>query len=165
MKKLFILRHAKSSWDQPDLADFDRPLNHRGLIAAPFMGELIARKKYLPDVIISSPAKRARQTALLIKEAAGAAADIRYEERIYEASPQALKQIVSELDEDISSVMIVGHNPGIEGFIKYLTGRLEAMPTAALASIKLDLEKWSNLSSESGDLEEVVRPKEAMTSL
>ena len=162
MKKLYILRHAKSSWDQPGLADFDRPLNQRGLITAPFMGELIARKEYLPDLIISSPAKRARQTAILVKESAGAGADIRYDEKIYEASPQALRQIVLELNDEIESVMVVGHNPGMEGFIRYLTGSLEAMPTAALAYLTLNIEKWNELTAGSGILQEVVRPKEEM---
>ncbi len=162
MKKLYILRHAKSSWDQPGLADFDRALNHRGLIAAPFMGELIAIKDYLPDLIISSPAKRARQTAVIVKESSGANAELKFDERIYEASPQELRQIVSELSEEINSAMIVGHNPGIEGFINFLTGNQEPMPTAALASITLNIDKWSDLSADCGELQEIIRPKEEM---
>lgn len=164
MKNLFILRHAKSSWDHPELSDFDRPLNHRGLIAAPFIGEIMAGKHYIPDLIISSPAKRASQTALLVKESSGTNAEIRFDERIYEASPQALRQIVSELTEETGSAMIVGHNPGIEGFIKYLTGKIEPMPTAALASITLNIDKWSDLSNNCGDLQEILRPKEEMRS-
>lgn len=165
MKKLFILRHAKSSWDRPDLADFDRELNHRGLIASPFMGELIARKEYLPDLIISSPAKRARQTAVIVKESSGSNAELRFDERIYEASPQALRQIVSELGEETNSALIVGHNPGIEGFIQFLTGSNEPMPTAAFASITLNIDKWSGLSAGCGDIREILRPKEEMKSI
>ena len=162
MKKLYILRHAKSSWGQPDLADFDRPLNDRGMIAAPFMGEIIAGRSYLPDLIISSPAKRASQTALIVKESSGANSEIKFDERIYEASPQALRQVVSELGDETHSAMIVGHNPGIEGFIKFLTGKIEPMPTAAFASISLTIEKWSDLSADCGDLQEIIRPKEEM---
>ena len=162
MKKLYILRHAKSSWDQSELADFDRALNHRGLVAAPFMGELIARKEYLPDLIISSPAKRARQTAVIVKESSGANAELKFDERIYEASPQALRQIVSELEEETNSVMLVGHNPGIEGFIRFLTGSQEPMPTAAFASITLNIDKWSDLSTDCGHIAEIIRPKEEM---
>ena len=162
MKRLFILRHAKSSWNDPDLADFDRPLNDRGLNAAPFMGEVIARKRYFPDTILSSPAKRAAQTAILVKEAAGANAVITYDERIYEASPQALRQIVSELGEEKESAMIVGHNPGMEGFIKFLTGLLEPMPTTSVAAIDLKIENWNELAAECGTLLEVLRPKEEM---
>ena len=162
MKKLYILRHAKSSWERPDLPDFDRELNHRGLIAAPFMGELIARKEYLPDLIISSPAKRASQTAIIVKESSGSNAELKFDERIYEASLQALRQVVSEVGDETNSAMIVGHNPGIEGFIKYLTGKSEPMPTAALASVTLNISKWSDLFADCGDLQEVIRPKEEM---
>ncbi len=162
MKKLYILRHAKSSWDQPDLADFDRPLNQRGIITAPFMGELIARKRYLADVMISSPAKRSRQTAHLVKESSGYQANLLFDERIYEASPQVLRQILSEIDDKIISAMIVGHNPGIEGFIRYITGDIVQMPTAALASLSIEIDKWSELSAGSGTLQEVIRPKEEM---
>lgn len=162
MKELYILRHAKSSWDDPDLADFDRPLNERGFNTAAFMGEVIARKQFRPDAILSSPAKRAVQTALRVKEAAGINIDVRYDERIYEASPQALRQIVSETDEKKRSIMIVGHNPGAESFIKYLTGRVEPMPTAAIAAITLNIDNWSDLSADCGSLQEIIRPKEEM---
>lgn len=165
MKRLFVLRHAKSSWNDPNLADFDRPLNDRGREAAPFMGEVIARKHFLPDAILSSPAKRAMQTANLVKEAAGANAVISYDERIYEASPQALRQIISELDEDKESAMIVGHNPGMEGFIKFLTGANEPMPTASFAAIDLKIDKWEKLAAGCGDLLEVLRPKDEMKAL
>lgn len=160
MKRLYILRHAKSSWHDPNLADFDRPLNDRGLNTAPFIGEVIARKHYLPDAILSSPARRAMQTAILVKEAAGANALITYDERIYEASPQALRQVVSETGEEKESVMVVGHNPGMEGFIKYLTGNSEPMPTASVAAIDLDIENWNDLAAECGTLLEIIRPKE-----
>ncbi|MEJ7849337.1 MAG: histidine phosphatase family protein [Pyrinomonadaceae bacterium] len=162
MKNLYILRHAKSSWEQPGIADFDRALNHRGLVATPFMGELIARKEYLPDLIISSPAKRAMQTAVIVKESSGSNAELRFDERIYEASPQALRQVVSEVGEETNSAMIVGHNPGIEGFIKYLTDKSEPMPTAAFVSITLNIDRWSDLSADCGDLQEIIRPKEEM---
>ena len=71
MKTLYLLRHAKSSWDDPDLADFDRPLNHRGRTAAPFMGETVSRYGLQPDLVLSSPAVRAKETAALMKKAAG----------------------------------------------------------------------------------------------
>jgi len=162
MKKLFILRHAKSSWNDPGLADFDRPLNDRGLNAAPFMGEVVAKRRFLPDTILSSPAKRAMQTALLVKETAGSNAVVQYDERIYEASPQVLGQVVSEIGEDKQSVMIVGHNPGMEGFIKYLTSSSENMPTAALAVIDLNIEHWKDILPGCGTLQDIIRPKEEM---
>src|SRR5580765_7383009 len=137
MKTLFILRHAKSSWSEPDLADFDRPLNGRGTKAAPFMGKLMADRGYVPSVVLSSPAVRAKNTALLVKDAGGFHAELRFDDGIYEASPQGLRSVTSELDDEYASAMLVGHNPGIEGFIRFLTGTTEPMPTAALAIIDL----------------------------
>lgn len=160
MKTLYVLRHAKSSWDDSDLADFDRPLNDRGKTTAPFMGETMARYDLAPGLIISSPAVRARETAILVKEAAGLHSDIRHDERIYEASPQTLRKVAAAIDDSFESAMLVGHNPGMEGFIRLLTGRLESMPTAALAVIDLDVAAWGEIEPESGTLRRVIRPKD-----
>ncbi len=135
MKTLYLLRHAKSSWTDAGLADFKRPLNERGLMAAALMGELMARNGYHPAVILSSPATRAKMTARLVKESGRLDAEIQFEERIYEASPHDLREVVSEIDDAHASTIIVGHNPGIESFIGYLTGQIEPVPTAALAVI------------------------------
>ncbi|MEP7212587.1 MAG: histidine phosphatase family protein [Acidobacteriota bacterium] len=162
MKRLYLLRHAKSSWSEPDLADFDRPLNSRGLDAAPFMGRYIATKDYLPDLIVSSPARRALETAELVRENTGANIEIQLNDRVYEASPQTLLQIAAAVDDAAGSVMLVGHNPGMEAFVRLLTGRSEAMPTAALAVIDLGIDCWSNIKEGCGTLVEVVRPKEHM---
>jgi phosphohistidine phosphatase len=162
MKTLFLLRHAKSSWDEPELADFDRPLNDRGRAAAPFMGGVMQREGLEPEVIISSPAVRAKTTAALVKESSGSNADILHEERIYEASAQTLRQVASRIDDGFRSAMLVGHNPGMEGFVRYLTGRLEEMPTAALAVIDLDISSWSHIDAGLGSLRAVIRPKDEM---
>ena len=162
MKRLFILRHAKSSWTDIDSADFDRPLNERGLDAAPFMGRYIAEKGHMPDAIVSSPAKRARETAELVKEHSGFEPEIGFDERIYEASPNTLREVVSELPDHADSAMIVGHNPGVEGFIRHLTGQVEPMPTAALAVIELDIDSWGKIDHLSGRVVSVIRPKELM---
>lgn len=162
MKKLYLLRHAKSSWADAALADFDRPLNDRGLDAAPFMGQLMRSRGFTPEVMLSSPAKRARKTAKLVKSAADFSAEITYDERIYEASPQTLRQVVSELIDANESAMLVGHNPGMEGFIRYLSGQIEPMPTAALAVIHLDIDRWAAIDEGCGDLENVFRPKDEM---
>jgi len=162
MKRLFILRHAKSSWTGIDLADFDRPLNERGLQAAPFMGRYIADKGYMPDAIVSSPARRARETAELVKEYSGFEPEIGFDERIYEASPNTLREVASELPDHVDSAMIVGHNPGVEGFIRHLTGQVEPMPTAALAVVELDIDSWGKIDHLSGRVVSVIRPKELM---
>ncbi|HEX8368627.1 MAG TPA: histidine phosphatase family protein [Pyrinomonadaceae bacterium] len=162
MKTLFILRHAKSSWDNPDLADFERPLNERGLQAAPFVGKLMRERRLRVDLILSSPARRAGQTATLVKEAAELAAELRYDERIYEASPTSLLYLLAETEDEFDSVLLVGHNPGLEGLIKILSGGILSMPTAALAEIELNVDFWSKIAAESGRLNFVVRPKDEM---
>ena len=162
MKRLFILRHAKSSWDDSKLSDFERPLNEVGLEAAPFMGRYMAGHGHLPKAIVSSPALRAKETAELIRQNAGISGEIRFDDRIYEASPNTLRQVASELSDEFESAMIVGHNPGIEGFIRHLTGQIEPMPTAALAVIDLDIESWRKIDQLSGKIVTVIRPKAVM---
>ncbi len=156
------MRHAKSSWSEASLADIERPLNERGLRAAPFMGKLMHEKGYEPDVILTSSAVRSRHTAALVKEAGKLRGVLQFEPSIYEASPNGLRQVVSELTKTHKSAMIVGHNPGIEGFIRFLTGTLEPMPTAALAWIELDIDKWSETNDGCGTLQTIVRPKDVM---
>lgn len=160
MKTLFVLRHAKSSWEDTNSADFDRPLNKRGLENAPLVGEMIRKNKYEIDLIISSPAKRAEQTAILVKEAAQIEAAVQFDERIYEASSHRLLHIASEVNDQIKSLMIVGHNPGLESLLKILTGETESMPTAALAVIDLKIDSWSEIHIDCCNLRTVIRPKD-----
>lgn len=160
MKTLFVLRHAKSSWDFPHLSDFERPLNKRGNKTAPFMGELMARKDFSPDVILSSPAHRAKRTSELVHESAGLDAEILFDEKIYASSTHRLLYIISEIDNAHSSAMIVGHNPGFEGIVRVLSGEYQRMPTAALAVIDLDIKNWNEVKQMCGSLREVLRPKE-----
>lgn len=160
MKTLLLLRHAKSSWKDNDAKDFDRPLNQRGLKAAPVIGRLIRKRKLQPDLVISSPAERARQTIQLVLEAAGLKAELRYDERIYEASAARLFEIVSQIDDEAAVVMMVGHNPGFEELVEALTGEPLSLPTAALACIELDIEKWSKVRSGANQLSWLVKPKE-----
>lgn len=160
MKTLLLLRHAKSSWDDRSLRDFDRPLNERGLKAAPLIGELIGRRKLRPQLVISSPAERARQTASLVLRSAGLAEEVRYDSRVYEASMAQLLDIVREIDEKVESAMLVGHNYGIENLLEHLTGEARHMPTAALAQIALDVDGWNASGASAGRLEFFVKPKD-----
>ena len=162
MKRLYLLRHAKSSWDIASLADFDRPLNDRGLKAAPFMGELMASRGMQPALIVSSPARRAMQTAEVVRASSGFDVPLSFDERIYEASLSTLLKVIVQIPADAGSALIVGHNPGMEGIVRYLTGELQPMPTAALASIKLAVDGWAAVGENSGTLEFVIRPKEEM---
>jgi phosphohistidine phosphatase len=162
MKILYVLRHAKSSWDNAEIADFDRPLNDRGESTAPFMGQFMAANGFEPDVIVSSPAVRARETARRVKEAAAMTVEIVYDDRIYEASSRTLQTVAASIDDGFDSAMLVGHNPGMEGFVRLLTGRSEEMPTAALAVIDLDIDRWAEIDSGLGALRTLIRPKDEM---
>lgn len=164
MKRLLLLRHAKSSWDDPRLADFERPLNERGLRAAPLVGRFMRERELRPDLILCSPAERARQTAALVSEAAGLSAPLRYDERIYEATAATLSEVVAQAGESADELLLVGHNPGLEELLQLLTGETRRMSTAALARIQLDLDRWARLRAGAGRLEWHVRPKELVAS-
>jgi phosphohistidine phosphatase len=114
MKTLLILRHAKSSWKDSGISDFERPLNARGKRAADLIGRFMKKKKLRPDLILSSTAARARETIGLVLESARLVVELRYDERLYLASADRLAEIVSQIEDDRSQVMIVGHNPGME---------------------------------------------------
>jgi phosphohistidine phosphatase len=160
MKTLLLLRHAKSSRRDNGVRDFDRPLNQRGLKTAPAVGRLMKKRKLQPDLVLSSPAERARQTTLLVIEAASLKTELRYDERIYEASAARLFELVSQIDDEANMVMLVGHNPGFEELLEVLTGEAHNLPTAALACIELDIEKWNKVKAGGGRLEWLVKPKE-----
>jgi phosphohistidine phosphatase len=160
MKRLLLMRHAKSSWGDASLADFERPLNERGRKAAPLVGRFMRGQKLRPDLILCSPAERARQTAALVAEAAQFAAPLRYDERIYEATPARLAEVVSQAEEAADELLLVGHNPGLEGLLELLAGESRRMPTAALARVALDVEKWNRVREGVGRVELFVRPKD-----
>ncbi len=165
MKTLFLLRHAKSSWADANQTDFDRPLNERGLSAAPLIGRFMRKKKLQPDLVLSSPAARARQTAALVIEAGQFTADLRYDERIYEASAARLLEVVTQIEERASRVLLVGHNTGMEDLVLMLTNETRRMPTAALAQITLNVETWRKARAGIGSLDLFVKPKELSGSL
>ena len=160
MKKLYLMRHAKSSWTDSGLADFDRPLNERGLNAARNMGKRLAGRGHIPDAIISSPAKRAAATAALINEAGEFGIDIVFERRIYEAGAETLLTVVAGADDAAENLMLVGHNPGTETLIYLLTGKEEPMATAAIAEIDLDIGSWKSIRPAAGRLLTIMRPKD-----
>ena len=161
MKTLLLLRHAKSSWDDDDLDDHDRPLNKRGKKAAPRMGKLLANEGLVPDLIVTSTAKRAKRTAQLAAEAAGYDGEIVLDRTLYLAPAQRYVQVAAKVDDQIKRLMLVGHNPGIEMCIDLLCDEEEAMPTAALAVISISVDHWSQISSDlTCKLEVMWRPKE-----
>lgn len=160
MKKLLLFRHAKAEKLVSDITDFERPLKSRGKKAASLVGSFIARKKIQPDLVISSPAERARQTASLAIVAAGIKADLRFDERIYEASAAQLLSVVKQIDEGASVALLVGHNPGFEDLQSDLTGHVRHMPTGALVFLSMNIEKWSDVQERCAELKWMITPKE-----
>lgn len=162
MKTLLLLRHAKSSWDNPTLADHDRPLNPRGKASAPIMGALILEHGLTPDLIVTSSAKRARKTAKKVAKACDYRGKIRKERALYLAGPEAYLEAIHAVGEPSPErLMLVGHNPDMEDLVSLLTGRAERMPTAALAVIRLDVPDWRDVRfDEAGELVAVWRPRE-----
>ena len=161
MKTLLILRHAKSSWNDPALDDHERPLNKRGRRDAPRMGELVREYGLIPDVIISSDAVRARVTAEAVAEAARYAGEILLDPHLYLACPADILSLLTTVRENAGTVMIVGHNPGLEKLVEQLTGGRQDLPTAALAQIGLPIDQWRDLKlSARGTLVGLWRPEE-----
>jgi len=161
MKTLLLMRHAKSSWNNARLSDYERPLNERGRHDAPRMGELLRREGLIPDLIIASSAKRAATTAELVALELSLDSDIRYTEKLYLAEPNAYITLARQLDNEIETLLMVGHNPGVQELVEWLTGEEEMMSTAALAHVRAPIQKWSELiEGKQYELAHIWRPKE-----
>ncbi|QMU62201.1 MAG: histidine phosphatase family protein [Gammaproteobacteria bacterium] len=158
---LTLVRHAKSSWDQAGLSDYDRALNDRGLKDAPEMGRRLADAGYAVDTIIASPAIRAITTAEIIANEIGYSAQkIVQDAEIYNADIDALIDRVFSLDTSVNSVMLVGHNPGFTVLCNYLSdARIDNMPTCSIAQIQFNSNSWEAISEHSGELLDFDYPK------
>ena len=159
MKTILLLRHAKSSWDDPALEDFDRPLSERGVNDSKLMGKYARRQKVSADLVLSSPATRAKHTTELFLAAAGLKNTPVYDERIYEAEVRRLLGIISDLDDANDTVLLVGHNPGLEDLCEHLTGHTRKVPTASLTCIELSADKWNGPKVGTGELKWRMTPK------
>jgi phosphohistidine phosphatase len=154
MKRLTLVRHAKSSWEDPELADFDRPLSKRGKQDAPLMGKRLAGRDLRPELIVSSPARRARKTAKLIAREL----DLREERlileaKIYEAEPAVLLEVVRGLDDRLEHVLLVGHNPGLTELGNLLADcGIENIPTCGALCLDFDADDWKSLGPKFGTL-------------
>lgn len=162
LKSITFIRHAKSSWDYPELNDFDRPLNDRGLRDAPFMGKKLLQYGARFDLIISSPSKR---TSLTIQNICSQIKyhykDIRWEGSIFHSSLSDLKKVIAELDNTLNSVAIVGHNPSITSIVNQMQYEelIENVPTAGVVCISFEYDNWQFISSRKGKLEYFIYPK------
>ncbi|HSB10127.1 MAG TPA: histidine phosphatase family protein [Blastocatellia bacterium] len=160
MKTLLLLRHAKSSWDNPGIRDFDRPLAPRGERDAPRIGKALRKRGVTPEVVVSSPAARAKATIRAVMKAAKLGVEPRFDESIYGASTPELMGMIRRLPAEASCVLIVGHNPGFEDLVERLTGSNERMPTAALACIQLPIDHWDDVEDRKGKLAWLLTPKQ-----
>ena len=161
MKILLLLRHAKSSWKDESLADQDRPLAKRGLRDAPLLGKLLNDANLLPDLILSSTARRARQTVELVTEAAGYSGEVSWLDDLYAAAPEEILELLNALPAYYTTVMVVGHNPGLEELLALLTDQVDSLTTAALAQIDLPVDGWDQVTDETqGKLVNIWRPRE-----
>jgi phosphohistidine phosphatase len=146
MKTLFLVRHAKSSRDDPSLPDRDRPLGDRGKQDAPMMGKRLAKRDVKPDLLVSSPALRALTTAQLIAEEVGyKRKDIVVDDRLYASSPDDLLAVIHALDKNLDRVMLVGHNPEFSDLAHRLSSEIIDMPTSAVAEFHFDTKAWSDV--------------------
>ena len=146
MKTLFLIRHAKSSWDDPELPDKDRPLNDRGKRDAPKMGERLAKRDVKPDLILSSPAIRALRTAEIIaRKLDYRRKDIVVNERLYAVAADDLVDVIHYLSDKLECVKLFGHNPELTALAHRLSGEITRMPTCAVAEFKFDAKSWSSI--------------------
>lgn len=159
MKTLLLCRHAKSSWDDSSLRDFDRPLADRGKRDAPRIGKALRKRGPLPDLIISSPAARAKATLEAVIKAAKLDIKPRFDETIYGASTPELMKLIRRLPDESSHAMLVGHNPGFEDLVNRLTGSHQRMPTAALACVEFRVDHWEDVGDGKGMLVWLLTPK------
>lgn len=162
MKTLYLARHAKSSWDYPELTDFERPLNKRGKRDAPFMGKILFDRKIKPDKIISSPALRAYNTARIIADRLEYPVEnIETSETIYNAGAGDLIELIHDLDNNLNSVMLFGHNPALTSLSNYLCDKyLDNIPTCAIVGIQFDVNQWKDIKTDSGKFLFIEKPKD-----
>jgi phosphohistidine phosphatase len=167
VKQLYLLRHAKSSWDDPSLADHERPLAPRGRRAAKKVRAHMRAAGIEPALVLCSPSRRTRETLDLLGAAVGA--DVRFEPALYAANEDELLGVLRGVPARVPSALVIGHNPGLQRLGVALAGSgdehlisrmAEKMPTAALASLSLPIREWSDLATQTGELVGYIEPRE-----
>lgn len=163
MKMLILIRHAKSSWEDPYQADFDRPLNKRGNRDAPRMGKRLKAKEIHADLMLSSPAERALSTCKIIAEVIGYKKEkISTDRKLYHANDDQILSVIHKLNDKLDKVIIFGHNPGLTDFANRLGGASEAidnLPTCAVVAFNLPVDSWKKVEWEKGEVEFFDYPK------
>jgi len=154
MKTLYIVRHAKSSWENAELSDFERPLNERGKDDAPRMGKWLKEKEFSPDLVLSSPAKRALSTARKICKVIGFnKEDIKTDRRLYHADDEMMLSVLRENKGKYNKIMMVGHNPGLTEFVNSIVNEeidIDNVPTCGVVGFSFDTDEWSKINWGTG---------------
>ena len=163
MKKIYLIRHAKSSWDNPELRDFDRPLAKKGIKAAKKMGKYILDTGINPDLVLCSPAARTRQTLDILNKQAKLEKELRYLDFIYSSDETDLLQYIQKQLNSEGSVMIVGHNPTMIMLTEIISGQefpYKKFSTGSMAVLKLDIDNWIDIVGAKGELQSFIRAKD-----
>lgn len=169
MKTLLLLRHAKSSWEDEPRRDIDRPLAERGRKDAARVGRLLVGRGLVPELILCSGARRARETYDGLAPALPDGVEVNFESRLYMADPATLLQLVRALPDAVGTVLLIGHNPGLEHFAGRLAGKgdpaalnrmAHKFPTAALAVLRFEDDSWRKVEPAAGRLEAFVAPRD-----
>ena len=161
MKTLLLLRHAKSSWKDSSIEDHERRLKKRGKKEARRIGRLIAAENLIPDGMVSSSARRCRETAEHVIQNSEYRGESRFSPELYDADTAKLREFVSKLSDSSSRLMLIGHNPGLEEFLESLVGEHTPLSTGALAHVDLPVDRWADLGSQTrGSLVRVWEPRE-----
>ena len=161
MYSLILLRHGKSSFKDSGQKDGKRPLSKRGEKNAAQIGDLLKERELVPQMILSSTAVRATETANIVSKAIGYSGEINTKEKLYMAEADDILKLLRKLPDEIERVMVIGHNPGLESLIPMLTERIESLPTAGVAYLTLPILHWKELKRKTkGELIEIWRPKE-----
>lgn len=160
MKKLILIRHGKSGWDSPWLSDHDRPLGERGIADVPHMARRLQERGSIPDLIVSSTALRATDTARLTAAVFGyPESHIVYEKSLYHASPEHLLTVIRSQSEAVQTLILVGHNPGLTELIQELGCRLDNLPTSGQFGYTLSDMLWADFAAEKVSTEWIDYPK------
>ncbi|MFY4788817.1 SixA phosphatase family protein [Aliarcobacter butzleri] len=160
MKKLILIRHAKSDWSNPLSEDFLRPLNKRGEKNAPFMAKILEKKDIKPDLIISSPSIRTKQTLEYFIKQLNYKDEVRFEESIYEAPFENLLKVIKNISNNYKIILLVGHNPGLWDLVNFLLDKhFENIPTCGIVEIDFNAKSWQDISKKNSNLVSFEYPK------
>jgi phosphohistidine phosphatase len=161
MKTLLLMRHGKSSWKDDSLSDHERPLKKSGRRDTKRIAQEIEKNDLYPHIILSSSAARAKETAEILMDTLGFENRIIFSDQLYMAEPEDFIDVLSQLDDDYDTVLVIGHNPGMEAFIQIIDGEIETLPTAGLGQLVLVLDSWQDISLDTiGELVGLWKPRE-----